>query len=67
MGHVHDMVALGIRIWWVNVYPERQHQPLSEGIWHACPNSARVGRGARVTFGEQPALYVVRVRCREAA
>lgn len=50
-----------IRVWWVNVYPERQRAPLTDGIWHAAGRSAEQGRDGRARFGEPRALYAVHV------
>lgn len=59
-------IADGIRVWWVNVYPRGQRAPLTDGIWHADGRGAEMGRNGRARFGEQRALYVVRVRPRSA-
>lgn len=67
MGSSMQAVVDGIRVWWVNVYPERQREPLSEGAWHAAADTAAVGRDGRRIFGEPRALYAVRVTPRRAA
>lgn len=60
-------VVDGVRTWWVNVYPLSQRWPLDAGIWHADGRSAQQGRDGRARFGEDRALYAVRVTPRRAA
>lgn len=51
---------------WVNVYPERQRNPLQPGISHTTPESVRDGRAFCFRFNGTRALYVVRIRPRSA-